>query len=424
MKVVHLCTHDFGGAAMAAIQLHEEMLRENVDSVFLTLVKSRNDIPKHIVTNGFDTLEFPLLGRLIYKLNSILIKIGIKDDKRNIPANNHLKERPKGSEIFSLPYSYFNILDHPEIKSADVIHLHWVSYSMIDYVKFFHGCKKNVVWTLHDMYPFTGGCHHADNCLGYLNDCSFCPQLKTDQVAKKWHSYKRNAVGGFNLKKFKLISPSIWMANQVKQSSLFSSVLNTIIPNGFNISFFHEKDRYEMRRKLNLPKDKILFLFNAYDINNQRKGILELVSAFSKLDRNEVALVCIGNKFDFSSNEIDMIYSGYIEDRNILAEYYNAADFFILPSKAENLPNTIIESLLCGTPVVAFNTGGIPELLNDENGILVDHFNVDSLQNAIESAIKKKSNFKKEVISSSAKAKYSIKIVFSRHMELYNSFHL
>ena len=178
MKVVHLNTSDFGGAAIAAIQLHEALLEQGVESDLLTLNKTRNDVPRHHRVAPFDLGGSPTIDMLRYKARRAMEVLGVLEDRRNAPDNKALLDRPPGHEIFTVPYSYFQILDHPLVQAADVIHLHWVSYGMVDQRAFFLACTKRVVWTMHDMNPFTGGCHHADACEGFIDLCYNCPQLK------------------------------------------------------------------------------------------------------------------------------------------------------------------------------------------------------------------------------------------------------
>lgn len=419
MRIVHLCTSDFGGAAMAAVQLHVELLRRNEQSVFITLNKTRKDIPNHFVTNGFDTMHFPGMGRFEYKVKAAFQKYGIIDDKRNQPDNFHLKNKSPEREVFTLPYSYFNILNHPEVQSADLIHLHWVSFGMIDYGKFFSEISKPVVWTLHDMYPFTGGCHHADECTLFEDSCSNCPQLPDQKVVRKWWKYKQNALSRVPVDKLQLVVPSSWLGSLGRKSSLLGTFDTQIIRNGFDTGVFHPTEKAAARAKLELPQNEMLFLFNAYDVANSRKGIKDLLEAFSTLEQGNIRLVCLGSLAGPEFSGLNILKRGYVSDQRVVADYFNACDYFVLPSKAENLPNTICESLLCGTPVIAYAIGGVKEQVNEKNGFLVSNLSSELLTSAIRQAIEEKSRFNRNGISIDAQSLYSIKSTAGEYLSLY-----
>lgn len=385
MKVVHLNTSDFGGAAMAAIQLHLALLDSGADSDLLTLNKTRNDIPRHTLVEPLKLGGSEMFDKLRFKSRRLLEHAGLMEDRSSGPGNRNLQGRPPGFEIFTLPYSFFDVLEHPLVKAADVIHLHWVSYGMIDFDRFFGKCSKRIVWTLHDMNPFTGGCHHADECTGYRAACENCPQLRDPQQAHPYWSYKQRALIRFPADRLQLVAPSQWLAGRAEASTIMKGRNCQVIPNGFDVAQF-SFDRHA-RERLDLPADKRIILFNALDVNNPRKGMQFLLPALKRMHEQNVLLVSVGGSSAAWPEGIPVHDAGYITSTEQLALYYSAADLFVLPSMAENLPNTISESLLCGTPVVAFNVGGIPEQVHAGNGMLVEQHTSAALEAAIHAAL-------------------------------------
>ena len=419
MKVVHLNTSDFGGAAMAAIQVHSALLEMGLDSDLLTLNKTRNDIPHHTQVKPFE-LGGSLIGTTLrYKTRRLLERVGAVDDRSPGPDNRDLRDRPSGFEIFSVPYSWFSILDHPLVQQADVIHLHWVSFGMIDYRDFFGKSTKKVIWTMHDMNPFTGGCHHADDSTGYLRSCEVCPQLRDERKAHDYWDYKRNALAHFAADRLQLVAPSRWLADRAEASSIMHGRTCAVVPNGFDTTHFRAMDRAQARKQLDIPDGVKVVLFNAMDVTNPRKGMQLLEPALSGMERKDVLLIGVGGGSGTVKEGPLFRRTGYLTSAEDIARYYAAADVFVLPSLAENLPNTISESLLCGTPVVAFNTGGIPEQVDGTNGILVQRKEIPALRSAIEQALS--TNWDHASIASKAAQRFDRRLTAAAYEKLYTT---
>lgn len=415
MRVVHLNTSDFGGAAIAAINLHRALLADGVDSELLTLGRTRYDIPHHTRIDPFALGGPRLWNRARFKMRRALEKSGLQDDRDNQPGNTHLKGRPPGLEIFTLPYSWFDVLDHPLVRRADLLHLHWVSYGVIDVERFFSSCTKPVVWTMHDMNPFTGGCHHADGSTGYLESCMHCPQLADPDQAHRWWQAKQRGLHAFPKGQLQLVSPSTWLAQRAKASSLMRDRPTTVIPNGFDTSVFKPMDKREARKALGLPSEARIILFNAFDVASPRKGMPLLIPALKAMEQ-EPFLLCLGaapSDLGFSNAR----FSGHITDPAQVALHYNAADLFVLPSQAENLPNTICESLLCGTPVVAFDVGGISEQVDATNGIVVGQRHSSSLMQAMTQALAL--TWDRRAMAANALERYDQGLVAKEYHQLY-----
>lgn len=418
MRVVHLSTSDLGGAATAAINLHLALLAQGVDSDLLSLTRNREDIPRHTVIRPFELSGVPWINRLKYKFRRVLETLSLVEDRNNQPGNRHLQGRPHDLEIFSLPYSWFSVLDHPLVQQADVVHLHWVSYGLVDHRDFFSRCRSRIVWTMHDMYPITGGCHHADACTGYMRSCEVCPQLRDLDQALPWWRYKKDALDRVPEDRLQLVAPSQWLAERAAASTLMKDRPCAVIPNGFDTTVFRFMDRQECRSELGLPAEGRILLFNALDVWNPRKGFDLLLKALVSLPK-DVMLVCLGRDDGLVVEDRTVFRAGAVQSREKVARYFAAADLFVLPSLAENLPNTVSESLLCGTPVVAFRVGGIPEQLDATNGILVDPGDTEALGSALITALDKQWDHAR--IADAARERYDSDRVASSYRTLYGT---
>ena len=405
MKVLHILSSIKGGAAKAAIRLHYGLLDAGVESKILTLSNDRDGVKAHFV---YDEQYIPFISKLKKKFQRIVNELGIKN------TSNYSPKKIATKEIFSNPKTEFSIFEHPLVKDADVINMHWVA-SFLDYT-FFVECKKPIVWTLHDMYPFTGGCHYSYDCERYLDKCDNCPQLlisKPFDSALRNLKYKMNTLNStVNLT---VVTPSEWLANLSKNSILFNTFTHKLIPYGIDNSVFKFRDKLLCRDLLGLSKRKKLILFVSDIISEKRKGfgfILELVKAVSS---EEFEFIAIGSNNENATNINPL---GFIRDELLMSFYYNAADAFVIPSLADNFPNTVLESLMCGTPVVGFRVGGVSEQLDPFGfgtelkdgaaGLLAKLLIVTSYDNT-----------KREAIAAQAHLMYSSHIQAENYLRLY-----
>ncbi|HQV00053.1 MAG TPA: hypothetical protein PLO59_02780, partial [Bacteroidia bacterium] len=217
MQIVHLSTDIGGGAGIAALRLHRALLQAGLQSKIITKYGNVTDDTHHVI--GATTL-----------VNKVAEKLGFLPNWK-IQKAETLKKKPPGFEIFSLPYGTIDLSKHPWIQQADIIHLHWVSDGYINLETLFQ-LPKQFVWTLHDMNPFTGGCHHADGCLQFENDCSKCPQLhiKQQYLAADAFLFKQKVLKYVG-NKLQIIAPSKWLLQLSVQSKLFSDFRHTQIYN-------------------------------------------------------------------------------------------------------------------------------------------------------------------------------------------------
>lgn len=420
MKVVHVSTSDRGGAGIAASRLHLALLEQGVDSWFLTLHKFTHHLPKHIkFERGAGHFYAPFL-KGIEK-----IKRGLKHYHLFTPAidrmrHRQLSGRAAGFEHFSFPYSPIDLSNHPLIQSADLVNLHWVSDGFLDYKKYFVHNDQRMVWTLHDMNPFTGGCHHSDGCELFENSCKPCFQLEgtiNANFAGELLEIKVKATEELKADQLSIVTPSKWLGDLSSRSALFKKFNHSVIRNGFNVEHFVQIDQSVAREKLGITGNKKVIFINAHHIDNTRKGLNYLIKALSQLDKEKYLLMVAGHTM---RTELfpNLFHLGYLNSEKDLSVAYSAADVFVLPSIAENLPNTICESLLCGTPVIAFEVGGIPELIDSGNGKLVPIKDAHALALAIDDVTGKSWNH--QHIRAEAMKKFSMQIIAREYQQLYS----
>lgn len=417
MKILIVNTYDLGGAANSAIRLHQSLLKNNISSKLLLLHKTE-EIPYSFSYHS--KVSNSLLSRVFYKLLSpFKHKNKLSSEKEKISSL-----RPKGLEYYSLPESSFDITQHYLYKEADVINLHWVA-DFLDWETFFVKNKKPLVWTLHDQNPFLGGEHYIERFNG-INDIGYpIERVYSDEETRQENKlilYKYQILNKVEL--INIVTPSKWLANASLKSKLFNKFPHHVIPYGLSCEIFKTLDQFTCRKILNIDNDKIIVLFVADSIENNRKGYIFLEKAIESLPesyKSKISNCVIGQKIKktYSVNTFDL---GKIKDPRLMAIAYNAVDVFILPSLEDNLPNTIIESLMCGTPTISFNSGGISELVTDERfGYLCEEISVTSLKRKIMKFIDNKSSFIKEDISKRTREKFDENRQAKAYIDLYKT---
>jgi len=312
-----------------------------------------------------------------------------------------------------------NAIRHME---PDVTHLHWINHGMLS-VRDIGKLRGPVVWTLHDSWVFTGGCHSPQDCMAFQDRCGHCPELGShrDQDLSR-RNWERKQAAWKNIP-FTIVTPSRWLAERAQQSSLLQGHRIEVIPNAVDTSVFHPMDRAAARRALGLPEGVPLFLFGAHGVlTDWNKGADSWKTALplvgSKCPQAEAMLVGASNRLEPMPLPVHEL-GRLIPERMALA--LSAADAVVVPSRMENLPNIVMESLACGTPVVAFSVGGIPEMIrNGETGILVTPYDPEELAAGICKLLVQGKGMR-EACSACALEAYAPETVARRHLELYHS---
>lgn len=377
MKVVLINKSDtVGGAAVAAFRLTAALHNQGVDAHML-VSDGMKGVLVEVANQSFVSQKMAYARFLWERL-------------KFWPYEKSALER----FAFSPANTGMDITTHPLVQEADIIHLHWVNqgYLSLNDIKKIMSMGKPVVWTLHDMWPFTGGCHYNGNCHEFLEACGYCPFLKNpsgkdlsyQQLAKKKKIYK-----DANLH---VVTCSKWLKSLATESTLFRQKNCTVIPNPIDTDFYYPMDKMECREKLGLPLDKKLLMFGAANINDPRKGIRYLEEALNLLhehfpvlkDKLEIVIFGKTKKGEHMQIPFKTHFMRYITNTKTLVQLYSAADAYALPSLQDNLPNTVMEAMSCATPVIGFRIGGVPEMIEHEkSGYLSEVRNSLSLSNGI-----------------------------------------
>lgn len=379
MKILHINTSDkIGGAAIASYRLHKALLKNGIESKMLVLDKITDE--QEITAIIVNKVKRTFLSMLMSFFEQ-------KKFKRYKDRENKI--------MFSQGRYGLKISEHPLINEADVIHLHWINNGMLSIkeIEKISQKGKKIVWTLHDMWPFTGGCHYSGDCLEYEKQCSDCKILNfhnRNDITMKIFEKKRKSYEKID---FNIIGCSKWIGECAKNSFLFKDKKIKIIPNIIEKNIFKPIEKNICRNILNLDVKKKYILFGAINSNtDKRKGHHLLISALEKLKKEElntisnIEILVFGSSYFLESEKVPfkINFLGHIYDEITLSLIYNSADVFVAPSLEDNLPNTVNESLLCGTPVVAFKVGGMTDMINHlENGYLASTNDSKDLSNGI-----------------------------------------
>ena len=253
-------------------------------------------------------------------------------------------------------------------EKADLVHLHWTT-GMIDYdlLPKIVG-NTPVVWTLHDMMPFTGGCHYSEGCEHFREACTPCPLVSdASDLPHRAHVKKSSAIAA--LPCLAVVTPSAWLTRLAQSSKVFNGRRVETIPNIFFAESFRPTDRLVARLRLGLPLDKKLVVFGAENVNSRRKGGDILVESIRYLKAMGEAKDVEGVFFGASNLDLGIKghNMGHVSDEAKLSLIYAAGDVFAFPSREDNAPQTVIEAMLSGTPIVAFPVGNVPELVRHED---------------------------------------------------------
>jgi glycosyltransferase involved in cell wall biosynthesis len=373
MKVLILSTGERDGAGRATCRLHEGLQNLGLDAQVLIQHKLSND-PRIL---GPQTN----LDKTIAKLN-----LSYRLDSLPLSFYHRSSHSP-----FSLQWLPGSILDRTIEQNPDIINLHWICQGYVS-IETMSKFKQPIVLTLHDMWAFTGGCHYSQTCNRYQDACGACPQLNSDRDydLSRW-VWQRKA------KAWKHKSPTVvvlskWMAKCAQSSSLLQNRRIELIPNGLNINIYKPIDKLVARQILNLPLDKQLILFGTtLGTTDPRKGFHLLEPALKKLsasgwtDRLDAVIfgpALLDNQSEICGFRYHAL--GTLTDEILISILYSAVDVVVAPSVQDNLPNIVMETLACGTPCVAFNIGGLPDLIeHQKNGYLANPFDVEDLAQGI-----------------------------------------
>jgi glycosyltransferase involved in cell wall biosynthesis len=371
MKVLHISTCDRqGGAFIAAHRLYQGLREKGIDSRMLVQTKLSDEA--NIISSRTK------------------VQKGLEKIKTFLDVTPLALHPERDKSLYSLQWCPDNLASEIARISPDIIHLHWVNGGYLR-IETLAKLKQPLVWTIHDMWPFTGGCHYSSDCEKYTKSCGACPQLNS---TKEWDLsrwvWQRKAKAWKNLD-LTVVTPSKWLAKCANDSTLFCDVPTQVIPNGLDIEKYKPVDKVLAKSLLGLPLDKQIVMFGAINpTDNPRKGATLLLSALQSIsqpqlqDRMHVAVFGASKPTNIPDFGFETHYIGRLSDDISLSLTYSAADVFVAPSIQDNLPNTVMEALACGTPCVAFNIGGMPDLIaNLHNGYLARPFCIEDFARGI-----------------------------------------
>lgn len=354
-------------------RLHDEFMKMGISSSIVSLY---SDVPGSNEQHNLGKKE-RLVSRLDNKVNDYLNR---KGDKR--------------LGLFSYPIFGTNVSRLEQVKQADAIYLHWSHHGFLNLTNMEQLAKlgKPIIIILHDMWYLTGGCHYSFDCEKYLQKCQSCqffPGDKKNDLSSAGFEKKMKFYAKYDNLYF--VSPSSWLYQCAQQSALTQHSPVFHIPNVLDRNVYKPFDKKVAKGILNIPQDEQVILFGATSVSNPYKGWEYLKSALNLLyhqRQNQNITVLIfgtGNNAEISEAiPFRTRFLGKLHDEYTLALTYNAADIMVAPSLADNLPYTIFEALACGTPVVAFNIGGIPDLVQHKvNGYLATPQNAEDLAKGI-----------------------------------------
>ncbi|WP_234735037.1 glycosyltransferase family 4 protein [Tellurirhabdus bombi] len=371
LNILQLSTyHTSGGAGIAARRLNEALVRAGQNSWMLV---PQTDRPEpHVAGLAETTLE-----RKMAFARFALDRLSFWPYEKSKAERFAFSPARVGTDISR----------HPLVQQADILHLHWTQFGFLglsDMSKLFR-LGKPVVWTLHDMWAFTGGCHYSRGCAHYQTHCHHCPFLRNPGAHDLSYRLFEKKVELYHNAPLTFVTPSKWLSKSLKVSHLGQPFPVHVLPNPIDSNRFQPaQDRQVVRRQLGLPLDKKLLLFGSFNTQDPRKGFRYIQEALQlqkdRLPDTEIVIFGKSNPEIVNALPLPVTNLGSITSEEKMIAVYQAADVLLIPSLEDNFPNTIIESLACGTPVLGFRTGGIPEqIMHRQTGYLAQLASAEDL---------------------------------------------
>lgn len=397
MKIVHINTYDSGGAANAAISIHLSLLKSGYDSYFICLYDSGRSIENKIVFSKY--LQKSILFKTLHKFKLYKTQAEKNKEKLNNSSGDF--------EQFTSFRTDYEVEKHSIVIQADIIHLHWVA-DFINYKSFFREVKKPIIWTFHDKNPVLGGFHlridldRNNNLLELENEY----QIEKNKILS-------------NVKSLKIVSPS--QALMHYSQNKLPTIQHQHVFNTINFDVFQSYDHQAAKELLGFSKSTPLILSLVFPKSVYHKGTDLLINAIELQDSSEVNYVLIGQTdLEIPKDKVTIVKK--ITDSRLLSIWYSAADAFVISSREENLPNTMLEAMACGTPVIAFPLGGMAEVIkNNFNGMLAKEVSAGEMVAAINLFIENIARFDRKKIREFALQNFAPSIIIKKYTKLYES---
>lgn len=405
MKVVHLVAGELsGGAARGAYWLHKALLDLEVESSIITTAK--NTLGDKSVISLTDSVLAKLKLVALYKIGRMLL--AAYRDRRPL--------------IFSTGIDGLDFTRHPTYLSADVVHLHWVSGLVSTRV--LRKIKKPVVWTLRDMWPFTGGCHHSLDCDRYTKGCGSCPQLQSTRERDLTRFILRRKQASLP-ENIRIVGISRWMSDCASKSAVFRKRKVDTISNNIDTRMFSPLPKKLAKQVLGLDEDQKIVLVGAQRMASVYKGFDLFLEAVGGMNRENIRVVSFGNARESVLDALDVPTTdlGFLSDAISLRLAYSAADVFVVPSRVDAFGKTLVEAMSCGTPVVCFNATGPKDIVEHRlNGYLAEPFNPVDLAHGIQWVLDQPSETYADLCRSArmrAELRFDSQVIAKEYLALY-----
>lgn len=401
MKVLHLsAAGENTGAGMATIITHNSLISLGVDSKVL-LLKSNISDPS---INSYDHLS------IFHKILRLLVT-----RLEQLPLFFYLK---KQNQIFSPGLTGLSIRNNYLFKWADIIHIHWANHGFID-IKEISKWNKPVVWTLRDMWAFTGGCHYSFSCERFRHTCGLCPVLKSNKINDLSFLGQKRKLEYLTNEKIEWVAISSWMQKAAQTSRILSGKEINVIHSGVDSDKFKILEKNELRKKYGFNLSDKIILIGAGNMRQTYKGFEYVVKVLNKADK-DLIVITFGSA-SFLENEIPQKFIHYgVIDTQQLRKLYNLADLFFGPSIAEAMGKTFLEAQLCGLPVLCFSETGPEDIvIHKETGYLAEYKSIDDLKNGLKYCLGREWN--QDMIRYIIKQNFDIKEVVKKYIDIYKS---
>lgn len=402
MKILHISTKF--SQSSAGYRIHNELKKKGIKSYTLTSNRS-SDNDRDLIISSYNRFKM----HISYLYSDFII------NKIN---------KVKYGQYFSASEGISNtILDQIEKINPDIIHLHWINGGLLQ-ISSLKKLNKPIIWTLHDSWPFTGGCHIPYACEEYKYNCSKCKKFSKNRINISKYLLNKKIREWENLN-INVVAPSLWMFNRSKESKVFKHKPHYNIKNGIDLNVFKVINKNIARDNIGLDNNKVKILFGSVDSDSDpNKGFYMIQKLIKKLslESDKYELIIFGARYnhDLDNYGIKINQMGIINDPKQLNLIYSSADIFLCPSISENLPNTILEAMSSGTPTVAFDIGGIGDIItHKKNGYLCKAYNYEELYEGIKWIINNDYENIRENGIRNIKNNFNIECITDQYVELY-----
>jgi len=405
MKVLHLLAWDtHGGATLGAYWLHQALRGLGVDSTILTNgdVAFDDDSVVSLAGSGFSKMKLTALRKL-----------------GQIPVRAY---RRRQHRVFRTGIDGVAFRRHPAYQSADLVHVHWAN-GMVS-TRTLGKVRKPLVWTLRDMWPFTGGCHYSMDCDRYSQGCGRCPQLgsKNERDLSRLVAWHKRLTTPQDIR---IVGISNWLSDCARKSEIFRACRVSTISNNVDTRLFSPLPKDQAKRILGLDRGKRIVLVGAPDVTSFYKGFDLFLAALGNLSREDIHVVVFGKPVENASNMLAMQMTnlGYLSATEDLCVAYSAADVFVAPSRMDAFGKTLVESMLCGTPVVCFDATGPKDIVEHRvSGYRAEPFSPQDFAQGIQWVLDQTPDEYAEMCQAAenrARRKFDSRVIAQKYVELY-----